>query len=111
MERSLFVFIRPLHPDEALNVDHIAGLQIAHYSYRNALIGSTRDARCAGMKPAASATIVSDTAALVNTIGSHPFISKSSDCASPPRATAAPTPSTPPTIVIRPPCPNPSPPP
>jgi predicted ATPase len=42
------------------------------YSQRSALIGSTRDARCAGMKPAPSATATSATAAPAKTDGSQP---------------------------------------
>ena len=44
------------------------------YSYFNALIGSTRDARCAGMKPAHSATSASATAESASTAGSAPVI-------------------------------------
>jgi len=44
------------------------------YSYFSALIGSTRDARCAGMKPALSATKASATAESVSTTGSAPVI-------------------------------------
>src|SRR5262249_20869416 len=40
------------------------------YSYRSASIGSTRDARWAGMNPAASATMASATVAAARTIGS-----------------------------------------
>jgi hypothetical protein len=46
----------------------------ASYSYFNALIGSTRDARCAGMKPAQSATSASATAESASTAGSAPVI-------------------------------------
>ena len=46
----------------------------ASYSYFNALIGSTRDARCAGMKPAHSATSASATAESASTAGSAPVI-------------------------------------
>jgi ABC-type antimicrobial peptide transport system permease subunit len=46
----------------------------ASYSYFNALIGSTRDARCAGMKPAQSATRASAMAESVSTAGSAPVI-------------------------------------
>jgi len=44
------------------------------YSYFNALIGSTRDARCAGMKPAQSATSDSATVERTSTVGSAPVI-------------------------------------
>lgn len=43
------------------------------YSYRKAIIGSTCDARSAGMKPAASETAVSATADTPSTIGSQLF--------------------------------------
>lgn len=46
----------------------------ARYSYFKALIGSTRDARCAGMKPAHSATSASATAESASTAGSAPVI-------------------------------------
>jgi hypothetical protein len=46
----------------------------ASYSYFNALIGSTRDARCAGMNPAHSATTASATAESASTAGSAPVI-------------------------------------
>ena len=46
----------------------------ASYSYFNAVIGSTRDARCAGMKPAHSATSASATAESASTAGSAPVI-------------------------------------
>ena len=46
----------------------------ASYSYFNALIGSTREARCAGMKPAHSATSASATADSASTAGSAPVI-------------------------------------
>jgi hypothetical protein len=46
----------------------------ASYSYFSALIGSTRDARCAGMKPAHSATSASATADSASTAGSAPVI-------------------------------------
>ncbi len=45
------------------------------YSYRNACIGSTRDARSAGMSPAPNATSVSSTAAEAMTNGSQPLSS------------------------------------
>src|SRR5262249_12670005 len=46
----------------------------ASYSYFNARIGSTRDARCAGMKPAQSATSARTTADSPSTAGSAPAI-------------------------------------
>lgn len=47
---------------------------IAH-SYRSALIGSRREARRAGTRPARSATIASSAAAVVRTTGSRPLSS------------------------------------
>ena len=54
----------------ATDVDAVS----ASYSYFNALIGSTRDARSAGMKPAQSATSASATAESARTAGSAPVI-------------------------------------
>jgi hypothetical protein len=51
------------------------GQRRAIYSYRSARIGSTRDARWAGMKPAPSATAASAATAPAITAGSDPPIS------------------------------------
>ena len=56
------------------NSGGLKGAISASYSYFNALIGSTRDARCAGMKPAHSATSASATAESASTAGSAPVI-------------------------------------
>jgi hypothetical protein len=48
-------------------------------AYFNALIGSTRDARCAGMKPAHSATSASATVESASTAGSAPIINEFHD--------------------------------
>lgn len=66
------------------------------YSHRNAFIGSTRDARRAGIKPAARATSASTTSADVKTTGSCPVTSKSCDSAPRPIAMARPIPIAPP---------------
>ena len=67
----------------SLNAAHGGGLErfgtdvdaiSASYSYFNALIGSTRDARCAGIKPAHSATSASATADSASTAGSAPVV-------------------------------------
>ena len=54
----------------ATDVDAVS----ASYSYFSALIGSTRDARSAGMKPAQSATSASATTERASTAGSAPVI-------------------------------------
>ncbi len=54
---------------EKVSASHAAAIR-----YFNALIGSTRDARCAGMKPAHSATSASATAESASTAGSAPVI-------------------------------------
>lgn len=73
--KCLIVSRAPISPGGGLerfatDVDAIS----ASYSYFNALIGSTRDARCAGMKPAHSATSASATAESASTAGSAPVI-------------------------------------
>ena len=75
MHKGLIVSRAPISPGGGLerfgtDVDAIS----ASYSYFNALIGSTRDARCAGMKPAHSATSASATAESASTAGSAPVI-------------------------------------
>src|ERR1051326_6544361 len=61
---------------EFQNTDDVrmGAYESSSYSYFNALIGSTRDARCAGMKPAHSATSASTTAENASTAGSAPVI-------------------------------------
>ncbi len=73
--KCLVVSRAPMSPGGGLerfetDVDAIS----ASYSYFNALIGSTRDARCAGMKPAHSATSATATAESASTVGSAPVI-------------------------------------
>ena len=51
---------------------------LASYSYLNAIIGSTREARCAGTKPARIETTDRVTAEMARTHGSDPFMSYSS---------------------------------
>src|SRR5262249_4894842 len=71
-----------------------------NYSYFNALIGSTRDARCAGIKPAHSATRARATAESASTAGSAPVIWKRIDCAHLPTPSAPARPTSVPTSVM-----------
>src|SRR6185369_222551 len=50
-------------------------IQSARHSYRSARMGSTFDARCAGIKPAQMATRARRIAAPISTPGSYPLIS------------------------------------
>src|SRR5512142_1362866 len=70
------------------------------YSYRNACTGSTRDARLAGIEPAASATSASTTVAAAITSGSRAVIPNNNDCAPFPIAYAPAAPTAAPTTVI-----------
>ena len=68
-----FCFFGSRSPERLALQTHPPFLPFLPYSYLSAIIGSTCDARSAGMKPAPSATSVNATADAASTIGSQPL--------------------------------------
>src|SRR5712692_2567032 len=67
--------VQNVHGDSSARILGAVEILATHtpYSYRNARIGSTREARTAGINPAPTVTAVSRNADPPRTSGSHPF--------------------------------------